>query len=60
MVLFHCVFLEFLWNDYFILVCYEFQYSGLREKNPFDIFCILVFFRWEGFFMMIAVYKVEI
>ena len=36
----HYVFLEFLWNNYFILVWYELYYSSLRKKNPFDIFCM--------------------
>ena len=36
MIPFNYVFMEFLWNGYFIPVCYKvLYYSSLHEKEPF-------------------------
>ena len=55
----HYVFLEFLWNYYFIFVHDKFYSILASAKITLLIFCRIKFFCWEGVFPLIAVYFAE-
>ena len=56
---FHDVFLEFLWNNYFIFIRYKIYGTPASVKITLSIFCAFKFFCKEGVFPLIAVYEVK-
>ena len=56
---FHYVFLEFLWNDYFIFICYKIYFILASAKITLCKLCAFRFFHQEGLSPLIAVYGVK-
>ena len=56
---FYYVFLEFLWNDYFIFGRYKFYSILASAKRTLLIFFRIKFFELDGVFPLIAVYDIK-
>ena len=56
----HCLFLDLLWDDYFIFVSYKFYSIPASMKIHFLIFFAVKFFYYDGVFRMIVDYYVKL